>query len=245
MKYLFLPLILLSSVLSLAAQTANLVTSQNSDLYQFGDKTVRIPPPVGFTDVTGRIEDDRNFFQRFDAEGENLTYVRDELVSLLQANPKTPLGFYAKGWIPGNHRTNEITAQYFAQVVAVMESGFATIVDPNSQIMIKAKKQAMAFSTKNLDPKASIDFKETTNLGFIQKSDRVFSAMALLSAQINGQPFLSLTSFSVLRLNNRLVWVYCFAPTPTEKDFEMLPKFTRTWTAAIIAANSKLTVLKK
>lgn len=246
MKYFLLPLILLAGSLTLAAQSATPAKSdKNSDVFQLGDKTVRIPVPVGFTDVTGRIENDRNVFQRFDADGENMTYVQDGLVSLLQANSRIPLGFHAKGWIPGNRRTTDITAEYFGQIISGMERNFAAILDPKSETMTKAKNQAMAFATKNLDPKASIDFNETTNLGFIQKGDRVFSAMAFLSAQINGQQATTLMTFSVLRLNDRLVWVYCYAPTPTEKDFEALPVFTRTWTAAIIAANTKLTELKK
>ena len=246
MKYFFLPLILLTGSIHLAAQiTTPAKSDKNSDVFQLGAKSVRIPVPIGFTDVTGRIENDRNVFQRFDADGENMTYVRDELVSRLQANPRAQLGLHAKGWIPGNRCNTDITAAYFADMVSGMKRNFATIADPKSEIMIKAKDQAMAFATKNLDPNASIDFNNTTNLGFIQKSDRVFSAMAVVSAQINGQRATTLMTLSFLRLNDRLVWVYCYAPSPTEKDFETLPEFTKTWTASVVAANTKLTKLKK
>lgn len=246
MKYLLLPLLLLICSPQLAAQgTTPAKTDKNPDVYRLGTKTVRIPVPVGFTDVTGRIENDRNVFQRFDADGENMTYVRDELVSSLQANPRIPLGLHAKGWIPANRRTTDITAKYFAEMVSGMEHNFAAFIDPKSKAMTKAKSQAMAFATKNLDPKATIDFNETENLGFIQKSDRVFSAMAFLSAQVNGQRATTLMTFSFLRLNERLVWVYAYAPSPTEADFKTLPEFTKTWTAGIIAANTKVTELKK
>ena len=53
--------------------------------------------PVGFTDVTGRIENDRNVFQRLDADGENMTYVRDELVNQLQVNPQNSARILRKG----------------------------------------------------------------------------------------------------------------------------------------------------
>lgn len=244
MKYFFLPLILLTLPLLLAAQSST-IADKNSEVFQLGDKTVVIPVPVGFTDVTGLIKNDRNVFRRFDADGENMTYVRNEIVSQLQADPTISRGFYAMGWIPENRRTTDITAEYFAQVVSGMERNFAASLDPKSKVMAEAKKQATTFAQKNLDPNASIDFNETKNLGFIDKSDHVFSAMAFLSAQTNGQTKTTLMTFSVLRLNQRLVWVYCYTGTPTEKDFETLPAFTRTWTAAIIAANTKLTRLNK
>ena len=246
MKRFFLPLVLIIASATLSAQIKEPTkTDKNSDVYQLGTKTVRIPVPVGFTDVTGRIENDRNVFQRYDADGENMTYVSDEIVGLLQANPRTPLGLHAKGWIPANRRTTDITTEYFGHVVSGMEQNFATIIDPKSETMKKAKDRAKSFAAQNLDPNATVDFNQTTNLGFIQKSDHVFSAMAFLSAQVNGQQATTLITFSVLRLNDRLVWIYCYALSPTEKDFETLPEFTKIWTAAIVAANSKPSGQKK
>src|SRR4051794_7057550 len=70
--------------------------AKNPDVFQLGTRSIRIPPPAGFSDVIGRIENDHGRFAA-NAQGGLLSLdVPDYILPSLAKDTLTPLEIYTK-----------------------------------------------------------------------------------------------------------------------------------------------------
>jgi len=89
----------------------------------------------------------------------------------------------------------------------------------------------------DIGSKTTVDLTATKNLGFFEKTPRLFSGMTVFTVEIYGRKVTTLATVSFLHVNQRLVAVYAYKMFPADNDVKELTAFTKKWTAKIIAAN--------
>lgn len=227
-------------VLQAAAQTTAVTKKpgKNSDTFQLGSKTVRIPPPAGFTDVMGRIPNTKQLYARNDPNSFIAIAVPAAVFPKLQADPLMPLDFYAVVAVTDAFKVLDMTPELFASYVATYEKDFSSYLDPKGPVVAEARKNIDTIRSQATGERSNANFSGTKNLGFFQKTDKVFSAMFLMTLEVNiFRKLPTVVTFSVMRINDRLITLGVYKSRPTAKDLDTIPAFTKKWTAAVIAAN--------
>ena len=226
----FLVLLILISTLFSSAQT--------SDRYQFGDRTISIPAPDGFTNVIGRFPKVTARFNATEDPGNIAlaSHVPENFVADLEGSQDIDLDFYTKVSTKKSLRSTPSTVENYKAVVRDLEKNFDTYLDPDGELI----KKVEANYTKGLagmGTKATIRTTSTKNLGFFEKNEHVFSAMSVSAANISGRMVTTLATMSVVRVKDRLLFVYVYRMFPDEYAVQELTTFTRKYTAKILAAN--------
>lgn len=230
-------ILLLSVLNAFTQQTSGDTHARNTDVFKLGARSVRVPPPEGFIDVVGRVVNDHGRFAANEREGLISLCVRTTDVPALDRDPLMPLDIYTKVRIAPEMISMDVDAELYAKVVAEYQKNFDSLLDPNGSVVAKAKKD-LSLNVSQITGRISIvDLKSSRNLGYFQKTERVFSSLSLMTIEVNGQPIPLLVSVSLLRLNDRLVNVAVYKRLPTDSDIDYLRAFTTRWTSAIVAAN--------
>jgi len=217
---------------------APLLTAQNSDKYQFGDRQITIPAPDGFINAFGRFPIVTARLNATESPGNDMlaVHVAESMVSKLQVSEDIDLAYYTKVSDLKSRRTLDNTAEFYKQVVAEIEQNFGTYTDPNGDNMKNMEKNSEK-GLKEIGRGTTVDLTSTKNLGSFEKTDRVYSAMMLIGAELYGRKVMTLAAFSFMYINQRLVTVSVYKQSPTDADLKDVPAFTKKWTAKIIAAN--------
>jgi hypothetical protein len=212
-----------------------------SDIYEFGKRTVRVPAPATFSDIS-KGEFDYTIARvraGLSAQEEMLgLYVPVSFLPRLREKQDIDLDFYAKASVIKFLRNVDSAKPQFDAIVAEIEKNFDTYMDPNG----RTAKDLETRTSKNLTDlrgiKTEVDFTGTKNLGYFDKTDRLFSGMTLMNLEVYGRKISVLGTFSVLLVNNRIVSIYTFKMFPGDGDIAALQNFAKQWTAAILAANN-------
>lgn len=215
------------------------VPAQN-DSFQIGTKTINIPPPQDFTEATSRIEGISRRFIAYQMPSRELLgiYVPADVLPRLAKNREMDLELFARVSISKKGKDTDFTQKMFAAVVADLEKNINTYLDPKGPVMKKAEKKIELGRAQLTGKEADVRIDETTNLGFFEKTDDVFSAMMLTNNVLNGRRVHVLATLSCVRVNDRLLVLNVARAMPEKEDFEKLPEFTKKWTAAIVEANN-------
>ena len=147
------------------------------------------------------------------------------------------LQFYTKVSINQRVKNTDISPELFAAAVADLEKNFGTYMDPNGPLLKKTEGNASKGLTELFGTDTKTDIKGARNLGFFEKTDKVFSGTTLVTLDVNGRNLTILGTFSVVRVNQRLVFLFAYKMFPEAKDDEMLRDFTMKWSAKTVAAN--------
>ena len=212
--------------------------SSAQDKYQFGNRTISIPAPDGFTNVIGRFP---KVTARFNAtEDPDLvtlaSHVPESFISKLEESENIDLELYTKVSSGKRFRSTPSTLEYYKSVVHDLEKNFDTYLDPDGDAVKKVEanyKKGLA----GMGTKANIRTTSTKNLGFFEKNENVFSAMSVSAANVSGRMVTTLTTTSLVRVKDRLLFVYVYRMFPDEYSIKDLTAFTRKYTSKIIAAN--------
>ena len=213
-----------------------------SDVFEIGGRTVRIPPPHGFTKIGlryGHILSVQEAAEPAENEIFAIHLPTDELSKYLTNYDREP-DFFTKVSVSRIGRNENITPTAFSALRFYIEKEFAKMTDPESKEMRSGEKYVSKNLTHLLESGTKVKFNQPVNLGVIDKNDRVYSTLALLNLSVNKKPYKFLGTVSFVYVNMRLVYVYAYKSNPVEADAEMLSEFTRKWTASIIAENEEL-----
>jgi hypothetical protein len=213
-------------------------SAQTPNRYQFGDRTIFIPSPDGFANVIGRFP---KVTARFNATEDpaNIalaSHVPESFLPDLEASESIDLEFYTKVSTSRRLRTIPVTLENYKAVVNDLEKNFDTYLDPDGDLIRKVETNSEK-GLAGIGTKATIRTTSTKNLGFFEKNERVFSAMSEYSANVSGRMVTTLGTLSVVRVKDRLLFVYVYRMFPDEYAAKDLVTFTRTYTAKILAAN--------
>ena len=229
-KLAFLPLLILACTLFSSAQTP--------DRYQFGDRVIFIPAPDGFANVIGRFPKVTARFRATEDPGNVAlaSHVPESFIPDLEVSENIDLEFYTKVSTSKNLRSALVSLESYKAVVRDLEKNFDTYIDPEGDLIKKVETNSEK-GLAGMGTKATIRTTSTQNLGFFEKNERVFSAMSAYTANISGRMVTTLATLSVVRVKDRLLFVYVYRMFPDEYATKDLVTFTRKYTAKIIAAN--------
>ncbi len=225
-------------ILSAASQlTAQAVLA--NDVYRLGSRTVHIPAPEGFFDTFPHFDRVTGYFIAAETPSNNTlaAYVPNDTLPQLKAGIASPLIAYAKISVSREAITLDATPQLFANVVSDLEKRYAAPIAADSTITPPVAENAAKWLAANSSKDSTPELKTAINLGHFQKTDNVFSAMMIMKLEAFSDPRPYLASVSLLNVNNRLIYVYAYRQITSDKDADVLSELTKTWTAAIVAAN--------
>ena len=207
--------------------------------YAFGNRIVRVPMPDGFAEITSQFPTLAARFRATEGSGNDLLSfgVPKTFIPKLQINEDIDLEFYTKASAVTRLRSMDVTPANFAELAATLEKNFGSFIDPDGAVMKNAEKNSTKGLTELLGRDTPVDINGTTNLGFIEKSPKVFSGMLLMNFEIYGRKMTTLGTMSILHVNNRLVSVSVYRMMPDQNSIRELTDFTKKWTAKIVAAN--------
>lgn len=215
----------------------------SSDVFEIGGRTVRIPPPQGFTKIGlryGHILSVQEAAEPAENEIFAIHLPTNELSKYLTDYDRAP-DFYTKVVVSRIGRNENITPAAFSAMTIYIEREFAKMTDSDSKEMRSGERYVSKNLTSLLERTTKLKFNQPVNLGVFEKDDRVHSTLTLLSLSANKKPYRFLGTVSFVYVNLRLVYLYAYKMNPVDADMEMLRDFTRKWTASIIASNDELT----
>ena len=231
--------ILLLLLMMMPAVFAQGVAISTSDVYQMGDRRVRVPAPDGFTEISSQFDTITGRMRATEDPANDLLalHVPESFVAKLRISEEIDLEFYTKVSVNRQTRAMDISPELNASVVADLEKNFGAYLDPNGAVMKGVERNSAKGLTKFLGDETSVSINSTKYLGFIQKTDKVFSGVLLISFEVYGRKLTTLATVSLLHLNRRLVFLNVYKLAPKTSDVASLSDFTKKWTAKIVDAN--------
>ena len=215
----------------------------DSDVFEIGGRTVRVPPPEGFSKVGyrhGQVLSVQIAAEPANNEIFAIHLPSDELSKYLTDFERSP-DFFTKVSVSRIGRNEDVTPAGFNALKAYIEKEFAKMTDPDGNAMKQGQQIASKSLSELLARTNKVKWDRPVNLGVFEINDRVYSTLTLLSLSVNKKPYKFLGTVSFVYVNMRLVYVYAYKSHPVDADIEMLREFTKRWAASIIAANEELT----
>jgi len=148
-----------------------------------------------------------------------------------------PLDIYTKVKVDASSRVADTSPELYAAVVSEFEKNFSTLFDAKGKTVTDARRDIKDFVTRVSGKKSKVELSPVRNLGYFQKTENVFSAMMLMTIEVNGNEVPMMVTVSLLRINDRLINAAVYKRQPTEQDFTLVSDFTKKWTARIVEAN--------
>jgi hypothetical protein len=225
-------------LLVLAAATT-LVAQTPSDMYQLGDRKVRIPAPDGFVEISTTFGDVAARMRATEDPGNDflVSHAPESFIPKLKVSQNIDLGFYTKVSIAKQARSLDVTPELFAGVVAAAEKNSGAYMDPNGPVIKGAEKNSGKGLSELSGVETTVAITGLKSLGYFEKTDKVFSYLAAANIEVSGRKVSILFSTSFVYVNRRLVFVYVYKIEPKAEDERILRDFTKSWTAKIVASN--------
>lgn len=212
---------------------------QAASSVQLGARRVALPPPDGFVEIISRYRSAVDRLRATEDPGNEILSISvpDSFTKQLDASQDIDLEFYTKISISKTYKAANISPEFYASVVKEMEKNFSTYFSPDSALMKDVEKNSSKGLTELLGEKVTVNIGGTTPLGFFEKSENVFSAMLLINLEVYGRKLAILGTLSLVRVNQRLIFVYAYKLAPKADDVKVMGDFAKKWTAKILSAN--------
>lgn len=157
-------------------------------------------------------------------KGSNPTYNHYTKVSVLRAG-----------------REMTVSRAMMQQLVENLRKNFGSYLDPNGSAM-KDLERKVGQGLSELDSKqTTVDFNKPQQLGEFDSRPDINSFLTLVTVTVNAEgtvqkvPVLATTS--IVRLKERILFVYTFMKYRSNADINTLKGFATKWTTSILAAN--------
>jgi hypothetical protein len=215
------------------------LTAQSSNSYKLGTRTVIISPPKDFVDVVPRFERIAARFIATESPGNEVlaVHVPETYVSRLEKLEEPAFDFYTKVSVSKRLKEIDCTRANFSDAVSQVRKSFDSYLNPKGQFLLSIVKNANKGLTEHLGQDPELKIGETKNLGYFDSQPDIFSAMILMKVEAFGKPISLLGTLSLIRVNNRMIYVYAYRKLETENDAEILRDFTKKWTSEIMESN--------
>ena len=232
------------ALLFLALVSTSFVTAQkpdaSSDSYEMGSRTLRLPGPERFVEISSQFPFvSQRLRSTEDPKNEALAiHVPESFVPKLKISEAIDLEFYTKISVNRQIKSIDVAPSDYAAVIATLEKQCGTYIDPKGSVMQNVESNSRKGLSDVYSEPTQVSINGVTNLGFFEKTRNVFSGMMLVNLEVGGRKMTTLGTFSVLHVNQRIVFVYVYKMRPTDSDTAMITDFTKKWTARIVAANN-------
>lgn len=235
--HLFPSLLSLFSLLIIAVSVHSQTAGPN--VVQLGARKLTLPPPDGFVEVLNRYKGVTDRLKATEDPGNEILSIAvpESFTKNLDVSQDIDLEFYTKISVSKSSKATDTSPEFYAAVVKEMEKNFSTYFSPDSAVMKDMEKNSSKGLTELLGEKVTVNVGGTTPLGFFEKTDNVFSSMLLVNLEVYGRKLAILGTLSLVRVNQKLIFVYTYKMSPKAEDVKTLGDFAKKWTAKILTAN--------
>jgi len=212
-------------------------------VFHLGDQAIRIPAPEDFEEAASQFEPIRRLLASTEAPANDMLAVHlpHAVCEKLRAGEFGSFNFYTKVSVLRAGRDQDFSAGHFAETVTLLRKTSPQILDVNGPTMKGAVKQLDKGLSDFNKQETQIDFNQPVNLGEFDSRPNVYSVMLVMSFTTkigeNEKRFPLLAGVSLVRIKERLVFVYTYRQYKSVTDVEVLRDFTKKWVDQILAAN--------
>lgn len=214
-------------------------------VYQLGTKSVLIPEPDGFEEATSQFDLVQTFFGATEVPANELLAVHtspEDTARLKSDNFTGGLNFYTKVSVSRRLKGVDTTEADFQSFVTAFQNEGEKLLDPNGQAMKTMLKDIEKNLSDLSDTNVTVDMSQPKYLGDIYRTQSSFGVLLLMNLQIQDESrqsdaALMLCGASIVRVKQRLLYVYTYKRFRTAADADTLRDFTKRWLDKIIAAN--------
>ena len=210
---------------------------------QIGGTVILIPDPDGFEEGTSQFPAFKSRMEATEASQNDmlLAHLPVSDCELFRRGFNPTFNHYTKVSVLRTAREMTVTAAMMKELVANFRQNIGTYLDPNGQAM-KDLERKVGQGLSQLDAnETKIDFSKPQQLGEFDTRPDINSFLMLVTvkANVNGteQTVLVLATTSIVRVKDRILFVYTFVKYRANTDMNTLKAFTTKWTTSILAAN--------
>lgn len=238
MKSLLLSLLLLTTCAAGAG-----AQGPKGHSYRLGDRDVSIPPPGGFVEASSRSETIRKLFEATESPDLDLlaVHVPVDVMERVARGTHNDFEFYTKVSVSKNLREKDFSREDLANLVAYLRANASKVFDFKSPEMQKQFKHQNKGLTDLLKTDSLLDLSQPVNLGEIESTPDTYGTLMLMKVKFQSGSHQSegllAVGASMVRVKDRVVWIYTYRKFNSEKDNDELRAFTRRWLADIVRAN--------
>lgn len=219
-------------------------TQKGADIgYRLGTKSVLIPAPEGYEEASSQIDDVRRFFEATEAPDLDLlaVHVPVDILERLKTGERFNLSLYTKVSVPKRLREIDISLSDFSKRVSALQGNSAKVFDftsPEMKAILQGNNKSMS---DFFEREAKMDLSQPVNLGEIAKTDESYGVLLLFKVkfEIDGkqEELFVLGGVSMVRIKQRLVFIYTYRRFNSNEDAELIRNFTKQWLGQIIKVN--------
>jgi len=238
-----LPLVAIAFVLSNGTGRAQDHTKRNVFSVRLGDAQVVIPPPEGFEEASSQFDRVKEGFTATESPINDMVavFLPTNICEQYRQGKQPGLTFYTKVSVLKAQRETPFSADDLAGVAAEFRRTGIQAMDPNGPKM-KAQLEHMEQGLSNLNSRATnIEMSKPINLGEFDVRPNVYSVLLLITLKVASEsgsevrPMLA--GMNVLRVKNRMVYLFTYRLYQSRTDVETLTNFSRKWNNMVLAAN--------
>ena len=216
---------------------------ESNSIFQLGNKTVVIPPPIGFEEALSQSEFVRRHFSATNAANLDLlaVHVPNEKMDRLRTGIKEELSFYTHVSIPKQFREVDTSANDFSAIISYAQTNSGKVFDFNSPAMKSLRETQNKNLTELLEREAKIDFSKPVNLGEIIKTPASYGTLLLIKTKIQvgnlQEEVVLLCGTGMVRVEQRVIFAHTYKFFKSKEDIEMVKEFSKKWLDEIVKAN--------
>lgn len=210
---------------------------------QLGNRVILIPDPEGFEEGTSQFEAFKARLEATEAQQNDmlLAHLPVSDCELFRRGLNPTYNHYTKVSVLRAGREMAVSSALMRELVDDFRRNVGTFLDPNGAAM-KELEQKVGQGLSRLDSnETKIDFSKPQMLGEFDKRPDVNSFLLLITVTVNTngteQTVPVLATTNIVRVKERILFVYAFMKYRANADMETIKAFTTKWTSSILAAN--------
>jgi hypothetical protein len=211
-----------------------------SHVYQLGTRSVVIPPPAGFAEAFSQSDAIAKILIATEAPANEVltAHLPVEVLDKIKRGEQTGYDFYTKVSVLKLAKAHDMSDAEFAALLAQVETSISQVFDINGPTMKSAVKNVRDALSNLSGKEVQVDFDQPQNLGSFDKMKNVYSFMMLMTFKGPQAKVPLLGGISLVKVNQRLIYVYTYRKFTSEKDAEVLRDCAKAWVRQILAANN-------
>lgn len=226
------------------AQTQKTTISLGGASAKLGDKTVLLPAPDGYEEVSQQWESLKTaFVAMVPREGDLLAaYLPVSDCELLRKGQPPLMPSWAMINIYREARTHVSSNEEFAGIVAYARQNTESLIDPQNTNIQEHFAHIEEFLSNAISKDMKLDLSKPKVLGQFDIRPNVYSNLLLLKLTLKAdgnaveQPPL-LATMSLVLVKERVITILTYKKLESKADAEMLRQLTTKWINGILAAN--------
>jgi hypothetical protein len=238
-----LAIILAVFALTFVISPSAIAQTSKTDVFQLGSQATRIPPPPDFEEAASQFENIKKLMTTTESPLNDMLAVHMPHADCerIRTGWLGPFNFYTKVSVMKEARNQDYSAGSFANLVSSFHKSLPQALDIDSPEMKAIAKRLDKGLSDFSKQEVQVDLSQPINLGEFEVGPDVYSFVLLINLTTrNGEsenPSPVLGGVSLVRIKQRVVFVYTYRKYESAADVEVLRDFTKKWIGQILAAN--------